>query len=186
MHAVELAYTPRTRMNNGRSVDFVPEGIKHGCQPRLNVLAAGFYFLPPLLTLFKGSVALKAFSAVTKIALTILPWSLRAKVIARMREKYKDDPNASARIRFIIEHSGETSRLGRANARVIFPLLFALPVLLLGAAIVASLERVPITGRWRLIAVSEEDERGGCTCGFSALGAWLTQFGMIQNLLTRS
>ncbi|WVR06910.1 hypothetical protein IAU60_003946 [Kwoniella sp. DSM 27419] len=44
------------------------------------------------------------------------------------------------------------------SARVVVAILFGLPVLLLGAVYLAGLERVPLTGRWRLILLTPEEE----------------------------
>ena len=118
--------------------------------------------LIPLLAFLKSSAALNAVTVISRLALTLLPLSLRAKILHKTRTAplasdaslagAPDGSKGSSRWGF----GGET--VGRINAKILLPILVGLPVLLLGATIIASLERVPITARWRTIMLGPEEE----------------------------
>ncbi|KAK4048246.1 hypothetical protein OIO90_005865 [Microbotryomycetes sp. JL221] len=128
----------------------------------------GLHVLWPFIGVLKSSSALTAFTFVTRFALTVLPLSLRAKVIHVWRERYLRDPeNASS---FLKRAFGGTnspipttltptkSNFYNANNSFIFPALLAAPFLLFAAIVVASLERTPITGRLRVMMLSPQEE----------------------------
>ncbi|KAL8281147.1 hypothetical protein RQP46_006505 [Phenoliferia psychrophenolica] len=98
---------------------------------------------------------------ISRVALTLLPLSVRAKIIYVIRERYLQNPNANGWMRRMVERGGTVTANGasmRLNARVILPFLVSLPFLLLGGIIAASYERTPLTGRRRIILVSPAEE----------------------------
>lgn len=79
------------------------------------------------------------------------------------RKRYAEDPLSSpAWVKTVIRCIGEaTSTQGNAmrfNAILLAPLLALLPVILLGAILIASVERTPVTGRLRVMMLSPTEE----------------------------
>jgi hypothetical protein len=87
--------------------------------------------LPPLVTLLKSTYALKYVNLLSRLSLSLVPVFLK---------------------RFFLSATVSQS-LGRM---VWFALLF--PALLLAAIAIASMERTPISGRWRVLMLSTEEE----------------------------
>lgn len=113
--------------------------------------------------MLKSSAALSTLTFISRIALTLLPLSARAKLIHVISTQYLLDPqNAKPWVKRIVEASGRTvsptSAAGHFNARFILPLLLFLPFAFLGAVVVASFERTPVTGRLRIIMLSPTEE----------------------------
>ncbi|GAA6020870.1 hypothetical protein JCM11491_000013 [Sporobolomyces phaffii] len=127
---------------------------------------SGIHFLVPLATALKSTEALHVLVWVTRLSLTLLPLSVRAKAIFALRERYLKDPSSLTATIFsrlastyysssIAQPSGFLSRF---NAWFGLPLLLLSPFLLLGLVGFASLERTPVTGRWRLVMLSPKEE----------------------------
>ncbi|BGP25053.1 metalloendopeptidase [Rhodotorula toruloides] len=123
--------------------------------------------LVPLVSILKSSAALNVLATITRISLTLLPLSFRGKIIHSLRERYVRDPTslASSILGRMVLKSGNvaqltqpTSSFWRWNALVGLPLLLATPLLLLALVALASLERTPITGRWRVVMLSPAEE----------------------------
>lgn len=113
--------------------------------------------------MLKSSAALSTLTFISRIALTLLPLSARAKLIHVISTHYLSDPaNAKPWVKRIVEASGRTvsptSAAGHFNARVILPLLIFLPFIFLSAVVVASFERTPVTGRLRILMLSPTEE----------------------------
>lgn len=133
--------------------------------PVIQVLEAGFHLIMPLAAVLKSSAALTSITWLSRIALTFLPFSLRAKIIHSIRETYlREGTNASAWIQRMVNATAKNgvvtpSGVGhRFNAYIIAPALLFLPIFLLGSIIFASLENIPITGRKRIIMLSPDEE----------------------------
>lgn len=123
--------------------------------------------LLPLATILKSTAALNCLAAITRISLTLLPLSLRGKLVHVMRERYTRDPaslSSSIWSRLTMRAGGTaaletpSSFLARWNAMVGLPLLLLTPLFLLALVAIASLERTPITGRWRIVMLSPAEE----------------------------
>ncbi|KAJ8294321.1 hypothetical protein OF846_002858 [Rhodotorula toruloides] len=123
--------------------------------------------LLPLVSILKSSAALNVLATITRISLTLLPLSFRGKIMHSLRERYVRDPNslASSVLGRMVLKSGNAAQLAqpasgfsRWNALVGLPLLLATPLVLLALVALASLERTPITGRWRVVMLSPAEE----------------------------
>ncbi|GAA5983301.1 hypothetical protein JCM10908_000231 [Rhodotorula pacifica] len=123
--------------------------------------------LVPLATILKSSAALNSLAAITRISLTLLPLSVRGKILHTLRERYMRDPasiSSSIWSRLTMRAGGTatletpSSFLTRWNAMVGLPLLLLTPLFMLALVAIASLERTPITGRWRIVMLSPAEE----------------------------
>lgn len=123
--------------------------------------------LVPLATILKSSAALNCLAALTRISLTLLPLSVRGKILHTLRERYLRDPASisSSIWSSLTMRAGGTatletpsSFLTRWNAMVGLPLLLLTPLFMLALVAIASLERTPITGRWRIVMLSPAEE----------------------------
>ena len=123
--------------------------------------------LVPLATILKSSAALNCLAAITRISLTLLPLSVRGKILHTLRERYLRDPASisSSIWSSLTMRAGGTatletpsSFLTRWNAMVGLPLLLLTPLFMLALVAIASLERTPITGRWRIVMLSPAEE----------------------------
>ncbi|GAA6017494.1 hypothetical protein JCM8202_005706 [Rhodotorula sphaerocarpa] len=123
--------------------------------------------LLPLATILKSSATLNVLAAVTRISLTLLPLSVRGKIVHVLRERYLRDPaslSSSIWARLSMKAGGTaaletpSSFLTRWNALIGLPLLLLTPLVLLALVAIASLERTPITGRWRVVMLSPAEE----------------------------
>ncbi|GAA5865711.1 hypothetical protein JCM8547_002755 [Rhodosporidiobolus lusitaniae] len=124
--------------------------------------------LTPLVSVLKSSAALNVLTTVTRLSLTLLPLSARSRIFHALRTRYASDPASLASTvlgraaldRFspaVLAQQG--GWLARTNAAVGMPfLLLAAPVVLLGLVALASLERTPVTGRWRVVMLSPAEE----------------------------
>ncbi|GAA5969907.1 hypothetical protein JCM21900_004189 [Sporobolomyces salmonicolor] len=126
----------------------------------------GLPFLVPLAAVLKSSAALQCLTFLTRISLTLLPLSLRSKFLHVLRDRYLRDPaslGSSIFGRCALECHRDTlgrdsSFLSRWNALVGVPLLILAPFVLLALVALASLERTPVTGRWRIVMLSPAEE----------------------------
>ncbi|GAA5921672.1 hypothetical protein JCM3775_001758 [Rhodotorula graminis] len=147
------------------SISFLPPSptsLAGVCTP----LELGLPLLLPLASLLKSTAALNVLSFVTRISLTLLPLSARSRILHALRERYLRDPtslSASLVGRCALEHHARTLAapsgfLARWNALLGLPLLVLTPLVLLALVALASLERTPITGRWRVVMLSPAEE----------------------------
>lgn len=127
---------------------------------------SGIHFLLPLATALKSTEALHLLVWVTRLSLTLLPLSVRSKAIFALRQRYLRDPSSlTANIFSRLAsnyYSGSLAQpsglLSRWNAFFGLPLLLLSPFLLLGLVGFASLEKTPVTGRWRFVMLSPKEE----------------------------
>ena len=99
----------------------------------------------------KGSIA--RFVRVTRYASPPLPpASLRYYTDLSLESRKQVD----ALRRYWISMNFFKSRL--RTARWVIAIIFALPVVLLGGVYIAAIERVPLTGRWRIILLTPDEE----------------------------
>ncbi|GAA5947959.1 hypothetical protein JCM3765_007046 [Sporobolomyces pararoseus] len=127
---------------------------------------SGIHFLLPLATALKSTEALHLLVWVTRLSLTLLPLSVRSKAIFALRQRYLRDPSSLTATIFSRLASNYYSSslaqpsglLSRWNAFFGLPLLLLSPFLLLGLVGFASLERTPVTGRWRFVMLSPKEE----------------------------
>ncbi|TFK47773.1 hypothetical protein OE88DRAFT_1665383 [Heliocybe sulcata] len=124
----------------------------------------------------KASTAIQAAQTIGRIALTFVP------VIILKNHKSRRFLKAAARMegRPGLEEKREMLLKSMRVRTIIFRFLVLTPVALFWAAILASLERTPLTGRWRLILLSpeEEDEISAQLAGsgwYQAVGDILSQ-----------
>ncbi|KAM0749017.1 hypothetical protein T439DRAFT_382101 [Meredithblackwellia eburnea MCA 4105] len=135
-------------------------------QSTATALQSGLPFLLPLTTLLKSTAALNIITTISRLALTLLPLSVRAKIIHALRERFIANPSSFAQdswVRRMVERGGGATAdsgwgMMKLNAKVLLPLLVALPFVLLGGIVVASFERTPITGRRRIVMLSPGEE----------------------------
>ncbi|GAA5897964.1 hypothetical protein JCM8208_003204 [Rhodotorula glutinis] len=139
-----------------------PTSLAGVCTP----LELGLPLLLPLASLLKSTAALNVLSFVTRISLTLLPLSARSRILHALRERYLRDPtslSASLVGRCALDYHARTLAapsgfLARWNALFGLPLLVLTPLVLLALVALASLERTPITGRWRVVMLSPAEE----------------------------
>ncbi|KAL5486017.1 hypothetical protein ACEPAI_7061 [Sanghuangporus weigelae] len=119
----------------------------HTSPPRRHPFFAGL-----LASILKGSASLEVARTVTKIALTFLPI---VAVKNFMTRKY---------LKKIIKHHPELAYKRDEVERhlrksiISYRFLVAVPIVLFGLTFLASLERTPLSGRWRVILLSPEEE----------------------------
>lgn len=115
----------------------------------------GLHFVPLLAGILKSSTAIEILRTTARIALTFAPFlwfkSMRAKRIMKIAHERGDTK--------LIERMNKymSVRAVRRRAIIMYSMTF-IPLFILFAMIVASLERTPLTGRWRLILLSPEEE----------------------------
>lgn len=120
-------------------------------------------FLAPLLGLLKSSAVLKTITVVSRVAVSLVgPLRLGSKRILRWWHGHEHIAQLHAAARAAHMEGGETAGSNRAHhkwhfKRTIFVLL-STPVVLLVVASLASLERTPISGRWRIIMLNTDEE----------------------------
>ncbi|GJN90879.1 hypothetical protein Rhopal_003893-T1 [Rhodotorula paludigena] len=132
----------------------------------LPLLELGLPLLLPLATVLKSSAALNALAFVTRISLTLLPLAARSRWIHSLRTRYTRDPTSltssiwgrHALQCHLRELETASSPLTRWTAGFGVPLLVLTPLVLLALVALASLERTPITGRWRVVMLSPAEE----------------------------
>ncbi|KAG9055093.1 hypothetical protein FS842_003174 [Serendipita sp. 407] len=109
-------------------------------------------------TLLKSSGALSWVQVVGRVALTLLPMAVIKRSVFRKLIKHLP---VSEHPTLATLHSRMQSSIKVINVTLWGILI--LPGALFLATILASLERTPVTGRWRLILLSPEEERGVAT-----------------------
>lgn len=135
---------------------------------------AGFQVvLLPLVSIFKSNAALHVISTITRIILTFMPLSIRARLLDLARVRYLRDPAKASPLlrrayaistaRYAKEGASAAAAAtatssSRWNLGGALPALVLAPVLLLAATLLASLERTPVTGRWRIVMLSPAEE----------------------------
>ncbi|RPD59975.1 hypothetical protein L226DRAFT_534917 [Lentinus tigrinus ALCF2SS1-7] len=124
---------------------------------------------------------------VARVGLTFVPLlllgNLRSKKILQHSDKFQGHPNWE-------EKKAKIERNLRTRT-IWFHILVLTPILLYWATIVASLERTPLTGRWRVILLSpeEEDEIAAQLAGpgwYRAVGEILTAGGASPQIIPPS
>ncbi|KAJ3781773.1 hypothetical protein GGU10DRAFT_96191 [Lentinula aff. detonsa] len=136
---------------------------------------------PPLIAIlaavFKSSTGLQIAQTAGRIALTFVPVILLKNHKSRMHLHFADIhgiPGAEDK---------KLKLLQRIRKRTIFfQILLAIPAVLFWLVMIASMERTPLTGRWRLIILSpeEEDDLAANLAGqgwYNAVGDILAQDG---------
>ncbi|EPQ54111.1 hypothetical protein GLOTRDRAFT_139510 [Gloeophyllum trabeum ATCC 11539] len=156
----------------GRASKDHPHSFRHFHATRTN---QGLPVLA-LLGALKASTAIQAAQTLARVALTFVPF------IVIKNHKSRRFLKAAARMdgRPGLEERKEMVLKRMRNATLIFRLLVFAPIAVFWAAILASLERTPLTGRWRLILLSpeEEDEISAQLAGsgwYHAVGEILSQ-----------
>ncbi|SCZ88692.1 BZ3500_MvSof-1268-A1-R1_Chr2-1g04575 [Microbotryum saponariae] len=124
----------------------------------LQAREAGFPLLLPLATLLKSSAALHTLNIVSRVALTILPFSVRAKYFGSRNAAVAGANVAAATSSWASRIMSSSGATGSFGTRYLAPLLAAIPIMLLGGIVLASLEQTPITGRWRMVMLSPAEE----------------------------
>ncbi|KAF7424476.1 hypothetical protein PC9H_009783 [Pleurotus ostreatus] len=146
-----------------RTSPFVPPGSWHSqCPGRLQRVAA-FHstprrnglpaFGPVVLAIFKSSAALEIARTAGRIALTFVPVILiknRKSLYWLKKAEIHGIPTTEEKKAQLLKYIRKRT--------VLLHLLFFVPVFTFWLTIVASLERTPLTGRWRLIILSPEEE----------------------------
>ncbi|KAF4596584.1 Mitochondrial and Outer Membrane Metalloprotease [Pleurotus pulmonarius] len=146
-----------------RTSPFVPPDSWHSqCPGRLQRVAA-FHstprrsglpaFGPVLLAIFKSSAALEIARTAGRIALTFVPVILiknRKSLYWLKKAEIHGIPTTEEKKAQLLKYIRKRT--------VLLHLLFFVPVFTFWLTIVASLERTPLTGRWRLIILSPEEE----------------------------
>lgn len=109
-----------------------------------------------LLSFLKTSTALQLAGTISRIALTFIPLVFLKKLKAR-RILQKIDVKMSNGRTDLEEKRARIVQHERRST-IAFHILLFTPIILFWLTIVASLERTPLTGRWRLILLSPEEE----------------------------
>ncbi|KAJ7066984.1 hypothetical protein C8F01DRAFT_980229 [Mycena amicta] len=123
--------------------------------------SAGFHSTPtrnglpliPLLAALKASMAMELVRTAGRIVLTIVP------VLMIKNHKTRRHLKHAALHGVPISEEKQDQMLKKMRRRtLLFHALFLIPAILFWGTIFASLERTPLTGRWRLIILSPEEE----------------------------
>ncbi|KAF9003970.1 hypothetical protein BDQ17DRAFT_1241618 [Cyathus striatus] len=111
----------------------------------------------PLIPLFaamlKASTAFEVARMASRVALTFMPMVLFKN--HKVQRKLKHAAYHG------VPHSAETIKTSLKRIRIgktVMSLIILVPCVLFWATIIASLERTPLTGRWRMILLSPEEE----------------------------
>ncbi|KAG1798534.1 peptidase family M48-domain-containing protein [Suillus plorans] len=115
----------------------------------------GLPLIPMLLGAFKASTTIEVARTAARIALTFLPLILFKNRWSKKYLKHHDKFHPGTPV----NEEKKAALLKRIRARtLVFNVLLFVPVTLFWLAILASAEQTPITGRWRLIILSPEEE----------------------------
>ncbi|PCH42389.1 hypothetical protein WOLCODRAFT_137881 [Wolfiporia cocos MD-104 SS10] len=112
--------------------------------------------IPLLLAFLKTSTAIQFANTVFRVALTFVPVVFLKRLKARRILAKIDQKREQGRTDLDEKRERVVRRLRHSN--VAFHILLLTPALLFWLTILASLERTPLTGRWRLILLSPEEE----------------------------
>lgn len=140
-----LTACPKCLPLNARNVAFVREF--HSSRP-----SRGIPIVAALFGLLKSSTALGVLNTTFRVALTFIPAFL---IKSRMLRKwlYKISKHAPH-----MDHKRPEIMRRLHIVRMIIRALWLIPTTLLMATLLASLERAPLTGRWRFILLSPQEE----------------------------
>ncbi|KZV68283.1 hypothetical protein PENSPDRAFT_653322 [Peniophora sp. CONT] len=117
--------------------------------------------------LLKASTILEVIRAVGRVTLTFVPFVLFKNMVSRKYLKKVDQFKENHPDQPLPFHGGDESKYaakrewviqGIRRRTIIFHLLMFAPFALFALAIAASIERTPLTGRWRTILLSPEEE----------------------------
>ncbi|KIK63095.1 hypothetical protein GYMLUDRAFT_41406 [Collybiopsis luxurians FD-317 M1] len=133
--------------------------------------------IPILATIFKSSAGLQLAQTAGRIALTFVPVILLKNHKSRRHIQFADIHSIPG------TEEKKLILLQRIRKRTMFfHFLLAIPAALFWLVLIASMERTPLTGRWRMIILSpeEEDELASQLAGqgwYNAVGDILAQDG---------
>jgi Zn-dependent protease with chaperone function len=117
-----------------------------------------------MLSALKSSAVLEVIRTAGRIALTFIPVLLvknhASRKLLKKIEYVKRESGDSALPRPVKEFVSKQGKLLQSIRRrtILFHALVFTPFVLFWAAVIASLERTPLTGRWRMILLSPEEE----------------------------
>ncbi|KAH9972865.1 hypothetical protein BGW80DRAFT_1437521 [Lactifluus volemus] len=117
-----------------------------------------------LLATLKSSAVLEVIRTAGRVALTFIPFILvnnhASRRVLKRIEMVKKESGDAALPRPLKELLAKQGNLLQNIRRrtILFHALIFTPCILFWAAVMASLERTPLTGRWRLILLSPEEE----------------------------
>ncbi|KAJ7035083.1 peptidase family M48-domain-containing protein [Mycena alexandri] len=103
----------------------------------------------PFLALLKASATMELLRTAGRVVLTLLPVLFLTRGHIEYHLKH-DAPLSERKIRTMLRKIRTGTWLFRA--------LFVAPIILFSSTVLASMERTPLTGRWRLIILSPEEE----------------------------
>ncbi|KAH8118036.1 hypothetical protein DFH11DRAFT_873748 [Phellopilus nigrolimitatus] len=132
---------------NPKRTNYMQHAQFHTTPPRQHQLVAAL-----LAGLLKASGSIEFARMTTRIALTFVPFVMVKNHLTRkyMRHIIKDTPEMKDR-RIVLQK--------KLRQRTIFyRALIAVPIVIVGLTFIASLERTPLSGRWRVILLSPEEE----------------------------
>ncbi|KAI9461624.1 hypothetical protein BJY52DRAFT_188621 [Lactarius psammicola] len=117
-----------------------------------------------LVVAFKSSAVLEVIRTAGRVALTFIPVLLvknhASRKLLKKIELVKKESGDSVLPNPVKEFVAKQGHLlhGIRRRTILFHALIFTPCILFWAAVIASLERTPLTGRWRLILLSPEEE----------------------------
>ncbi|KAH9002980.1 hypothetical protein EDB86DRAFT_2894337 [Lactarius hatsudake] len=117
-----------------------------------------------LIVAFKSSAVLEVIRTAGRVALTFIPVLLvknhASRKLLKRIEVVKKESGDGVLPKSVKDFVGKQGHLlhGIRRRTILFHALIFTPCILFWAAVVASLERTPLTGRWRLILLSPEEE----------------------------
>ncbi|KAF8638291.1 hypothetical protein AX17_002311 [Amanita inopinata Kibby_2008] len=109
--------------------------------------------IPLFASILKASTALEFTRTAGRVAMTIIPAMLIGNYKSRRCIKHAALHGIPAS-----EETVDRILKGIRSRRLVLNFLFLVPFTLFWATIIASLERTPLTGRWRMIILSPEEE----------------------------
>lgn len=150
--AIKLTKTARCTPYSGQILGSLV--VVQPLSPRL----AAPIFLAPLLAFLKSGTVIKSITLVSRIALSLVaPLRLGARRILVWWHGHEHVAELHARAVAAGETSSSHHWHGPHFKRTTV-ILLATPVVLVAIAVLASLERTPIWGRWRVIMMSADEE----------------------------
>ncbi|KAF8273231.1 hypothetical protein EI94DRAFT_1776422 [Lactarius quietus] len=129
----------------------------------------GYPLIGLLAVAFKSSAVLEIIRTAGRVALTFIPVLIvknhASRRLLKKIELVKKESGDGVLPNPVKEFIGKQSHLllGIRRRTILFHALIFTPCILFWAAVIASLERTPLTGRWRLILLSPEEEDGIAT-----------------------
>ncbi|KAH9063848.1 hypothetical protein EDB87DRAFT_1600719 [Lactarius vividus] len=126
--------------------------------------AEGAPLLGFLIVAFKSSAVLEVIRTAGRVALTFIPVLLvknhASRRLLKRIEVVKKESGDSVLPKSVKEFVAKQGHIlhGIRRRTILFHALIFTPCILFWAAVIASLERTPLTGRWRLILLSPEEE----------------------------